>query len=80
MDVKEFIFDANDYDKKLTIFSNSWDKISVFKQNIENLLKKKQMFLATPEIEDFFRKLTYSKYITIKNQASDNTNGSRNEY
>ena len=70
-DVKQFVFNGKEYiSEDIPILDSSWKLISQFKQKLIDIIRKKQKFLSIPDIYDYMRGLTYSKYLTLVNDAN----------
>lgn len=71
LDVKEFVFNGREYiSEDIPILDSSWKLISQFKQKLIEIVRKKQKFLSIPDIYDYMKGLTYSKYLTLVNDAN----------
>jgi hypothetical protein len=71
LDVKQFVFNGREYiSEDIPILDSSWKLISQFKQKLIEIVRKKQKFLSIPDIYDYMKGLTYSKYLTLVNDAN----------
>ena len=71
LDVKQFVFNGKEYiSEDIPILDASWKLISQFKEKLTEIVRKKQKFLSIPDIYDYMKGLTYSKYLTLVNDAS----------
>ena len=71
LDVKQFVFNGKEYiSEDIPILDSSWKLISQFKQKLIEIVRKKQKFLSIPDIYDYMKGLTYSKYLTLVNDAN----------
>ena len=75
LDVKEFVFNGKDYiGEKIPVLDSSWKLINQFKQKLIEIVRQKQQFLSITEIYNYMKELTYSRYLTIVNNADYGTN------